>query len=704
MRRFLPFTACLALAGCSSDFSPRVLIEGVAWASGRRRRHTGGTGSGLGSSDASIIPVYVQSSGALHTLIYPGLEQSSGSVLPWGNYVGIAPAIARNSSTGNLIAVIRRATTHGIDVANAKIVMNTSTTGGAGWRYQRDNEPEIEDIVTEDPYHEALMNRATDNLLMLSYERDHSGTPSRSAHYRTSSDFGATWSAVVNHNQLGTQFTSSVGHCIELPWGTGACPGTGCAILCPLLANTIGETRRRAYGVRSNGGLAAAAFFQTGTFAFDSDPSGVPYSEWQPQLLSGTGNCGAATSSSCIIGLARRNDTVCQVYQSYSRDSGNTWDTLSTAFPGGGWPTMAQDPTTGYLVATTRGCPATGVAGAGRSRMYVSANRGQSWTGPTEIADPSEPSASGFGADSSSIHQEIIPLALGTARAGVARFGVIGAQESITTHWYYQEVFVGGPPVASEIPWKSTHALDKITTPTPATYATYGQVTALHGTAHFACGLWHRNDTFTQTEDLFRYWNSANNSHDSFSLRRSNTNPHWELWLAATVTTFEALNGANNTSIIDKNEPVFWTYDGTGVGNNGRLRLTVDDHDQTGTYTGLIPAVMTSPTTAILSIAATGAGANYLRDGWLDHIACWIGTSAPTMAQHVAASSAWRHGGSPNDPTVVAAAWGGPAPELYFPLDSDFTNQGTLNIGSPTVTGAAEFTNTRVVGPGFLAP
>lgn len=700
--------ALVALTACGVDFE---CCGGEAWASRRepdrsRRPHS------PRRSEAVDVDIRNEQDGLAHSLIFAGLEQSSGSVSPWSNYPAF-PALAYCGSS-EWLSVARRSPIHGVDFNEAKLVQNRSINDGHSWVYSRLDEPEVEDnsaLNNEDPYTPALMVRASDGLLLLTYEVDFNtgGSPmSRLVYYRTSADCGGTWSARTLMPNPGTLYSSAGGHCIELPWGTGACPGTGCAILCPYYFRNVGENRYTSVAYMFPGGLGTAPQ-RRGTIAVDADPGGLQYEEPTVELLTGDGACGTGTSTSCVMALVRddltdQGDGAGTIWKTYSRNGGMTWDALTVAFAGVGLPDMAEDPVTGTIVAVTRGVPRDSCPTCGQTNGYVSVDRGVTWSGPTELAHTQIPSATTYGANSSYLYAQLVDR-------GDDRFAMAYGQEGDSavwgdhTMWAFQDLVVGREPAAGEMPFKSSRSWYQLLA--SAVYATGGAVAALHGATRLSCGWWYRGDTNTQTETILRYGGAADNLNQGFYIERSNTNQHFEVSIAATTGGFQRIIAANATNITDMWESYFFTYDGAGTTNAERLQLARQGADISGgaTYSGTIPATMTTPATAVLRMGhGSTAGSNYVRTSLVDHIACWIGANAPTRAQFAAAASAWHNDGAPDLPATVAAAWSGATANIYFPLDGSTANAGSTSVGTITETGTFLYTNERIVGPGYAAP
>ena len=676
--------------------------------------------------DAGPPQLYMDDAGAGLAILWQGNEQTTGSTAHWGNFV-TSPGIA-NCGNGRLYIAHRRGLTENADYANAHVVGNYTTSSGSGWAYNRVNEQIIEDVTTEDPWSEGIMQLASDpQTLFLTYETgiQGGGPPSRLTYHRTSTDCGATWSARTQFPSVGTSYTSAGGHCIELPWGTGTCPGSGCALLCPNYYRDSGENRYTSIAFLSPAGIGGT-FYWAGTVARDSNPSGIQYEEPHFLLLPGAGYCGTQTSTSCVLALIRDDATVTGNYtgttwQSYSRDSGHTWDAPTVAFSGKGWPDLTYDPGTGDVVVLTRQTPSTNTdlpdAGApdagysplaGATILYASQDRGQTWHGPTEAGDLSFGSSYINKNQSTSYdYGQLVSLANN-------KLGMIWSQEGCypppnisdcRVKMIYREVYIDQVPPALDFVNGGSWTHD---TGATAIYGDLGAWTALHGTAHFACGLWFRAVDLTQTTTLLRYGGATDNTHNSFYLQHINTNPHFELSIAAATNTFERFVSPNNDAPADIWWAFFWLYDGTGTGNTQRLQVALNGDDITslGTYTGnsaTIPATMTSPSGAILRIGATANGGAYLRGTAYDHVACWVGTHAPTRAQYTAARSAWWSDGTPRAAATIASeGWSGPAPDVAFLLDEDLDNSGTdSSLGATSVTGSPVYSRTIVKGFGY---
>lgn len=636
--------------------------------------------------------LFLQDQGANHSIIFLGEEQYPGSVEPYFGY-GAFPAVGDNGND-ELFVVYRRASKHGVDYNTSSLRLNRSINAGRSWLYDRTNERMFEWNQGSDPYSPSLMRRQCDGRHLLTYERDLPTNPYRLVFYRTTNDGGQTWSEPVQMPNVGTLYTSAGGHCIELSWGTGLCPGDGCSILCPMYYRNNAENRYTSVAMFSSNGL-------NGTFSYRSDimrdpnPGGLQFEEPHVELLTGNGSCGTvATSTSCLLALVRE-DTTCTIRKTFSADSGRTWQAGSVAFPGIGWPDLEQDDETGIILAMTRSCPRT----EGRSVFYTSVDRGQTWTGPLEFGDREWPSAIN-GGGTSYLYGQIIDR-------GSGHWGVSYAQEGITSgvRLAYLDVY------ANQVPpniYKSRRVWVAPPGP-PSAYATFNEpIPALHGISRLTCGVWGRRNTVYQAEDIIRYGGSSNNTQQNFYIQQHHSNSHWEVSIASSLGSFSRGITANNTSIVDTNEAFLFTYDGNGGAlNSQKLQMGRNGVDltPTTTYTAPIPTLTTAPLSAVLRLGAGYGGQNYIRGSVQEQIACWIGNNAPTAQQFSIALERWYNNGDPPDPQQVANGWGGSFPELFWDFDGDLNNRGSLNIGTPVLSDATfEFSSRRVIGAGYLSP
>lgn len=629
---------------------------------------------------------------ANNSLLDPGLEQSTGSVQPFGGYQAF-PGLAQcgSSTAANLGMVFRRNLIHGTDFNNGAVRLRRSLDGGRGWIHNRTNEINIESgIMGSDPYTTTIMRRQNDGHWFLKYERDFAppAQPTRLTYWRESADCGETWGPANQLPSIGGLYTSAGGPCIELPWGVGAggCPGTGCAVLCPdYYRTTAVGSKQIPFVYRSDTGFGGT-FIKRGEF-----PCGTAINCEEPQveLIPGVGQCGkVATSSSCLLGLTRDDDYGI-ILKTFSTDSGNTWQPPTFAFTGIGFPAVKCDDDSGWCLATTRDPNKADLnIRNGKPAAYLSTDRGLHWDGPVFFGYPED-----NGQSIASLYSQIIDR-------GDRKWGVAYAQEAPTgvggVRLAYVEAFARSP-ASEEIAPGSPAAWLAPTAPT-RTDATFGSVSALHGATRFACGLWYRNDTTYQMEYLLRYGGLTGSGSNSFYIMRQNgASPRFEVMIASGLNAFDRLRAPLGSSVTDTWEAMYFLYDGAGAGNSGRLRLARNGVDLTPSsdYVGAIPAAMTSPGSAVFRIGSQANGSDYVRGSVVDHVACWAGSSAPSMDDFAPAALAWWNQGNPQ---ITLS----PTPNLLFPLDSSFENAGALNIGSPSVVGTPVFVNNRQPGPGYL--
>lgn len=312
-----------------------------------------------------------------------------------------------------------------------------------------------------------------------------------------------------------------------------------------------------------------------------------------------------------------------------STDDGATWSSPTLAFLGRGTPPWVEL-TNGVLVATTRsrGTGTYGDADEGwRGVVYYSRDQGVTWTGGAEFQHPLDgpdgpPNLTGHGYMGASLVEcwPDVACVMSSQEHGVTAYSQAGL------YWRYL-AWSGSSPFYNDF-YTSDYA---IRFPVGGGgYLNYGAQSTLNGATRWVLTFrwrypYNATDLTNPTGDqviLSRH--PAGQRHLDV---RVGSSQRLFVYTGATLSTLATFTSASLTAQLTSAPwlHVVVVYDGTESTNATRLRTYVQAAEITagGSYSGTIPASMTSPTSAVWQLGAN-AGSNTSR-GSVDDIALWTG-------------------------------------------------------------------------------
>lgn len=634
--RFVPLALALAAVAIAAN------VYGAR--PGRDRRAAAVSASG----SSSLVVTLGET-----TTLFHGNETDPPSDSAYGQYKAF-PGVGRIDSN-TLLAAYYAGASHAVETS--RILVNRSTNNGRSWLQKgpvntAGYEVEIERTTTHELAGSSITKLASGRVGTI-YQRvdiDHSlGYPERQVEYRYSDDSGTTWSSAAVFPALGTQHTScGCGPIIQLDANT---------LLTPVYSRDLGEGRYTSRMIRStNGGTSWA---ELSIIAQTAEAAGYrQYEEPYCRKL-------ADNRILCLI----RDDLTTSIYKFYSSDDGATWTSEALAFPGYGKTPFVQL-TNGALIATTRD-PVLPY----RGHIYVSPDSGATWQGPTALP--------------STVHGLYAYADIVEHETNVA--GIFHSQERTDnvnrTFLRYTQVGVNATPATT---YRNTTSLRW-----PAANGAgvaYGTTAYLDGATKFTLEFWYQNIAAfvggtqgilskdgTNQRHLNVYFTSTD-----MDLRVHVNSPRTEGFNFCTIdgtTYFQGGAGGTWYQVIA-------VYDGAGADNAARLKLYVNGAAATCTFTGTIPAAMTTPTVAQATyVGSSGAPASTsYRDGYLQHLRLWAGVAA-TSGQ-----VATMYGGRVPQSTATLTTALGSAPKFEIRGEgADATTAATDTqafLAAPTITGA----------------
>lgn len=389
-----------------------------------------------------------------------------------------------------------------------------------------------------------------------------------------------------------------------------------------------------------------------------------------------------------------------------STDDGATWSTPTLAFLGRGTPPWVEL-TNGVLVATTRsrGTGTYGDADEGwRGVVYYSRDQGVTWSGGAEFQHPLDgpdgpPNLTGHGYMGASLVEcwPDVACVMSSQEPGVTAYSQAGL------YWRYL-AWSGSSPFYSDF-YTSDYA---IRFPVGGGgYLNYGAQNTLNGATRWVLTFrwrypYNTTDLTNPTGDqVIISRHPAGQRHLDVRIGASQ---RLYVYTGATLSTLATFTSASLSSQITSAPwlHVVVVYDGTESTNATRLRTYVQAAEITagGTYSGTIPATMTSPTTALWQIGAN-AGSNTAR-GVVDDLAIWTGVECdPECVRRLYAN------GAPGDLRTTALG----APAVYIDGEDSTFSDRMGAWGTPTNTGgvsrtqrsgAVRFGNTMATLPSWF--
>jgi hypothetical protein len=579
------------------------------------------------------------------------------------------PSCVISEVSGDILCAHRAGTSHSSETD--QIVVTRSTDMGITWSDRRTEVTTHADNTTVQEI--AALGQSNGRLWLIGSDVNNTPLPATRVCWTSYSDNdGVTWSAKsFNVPNPGTSFTTCGG-------GMGVYEASnGDLIGAAYGQDTATAPRYTSWLLRST--TAGATWTVTATLA---GLSGTTQYE-EP-------NCGRLRGTSTHVCLIRVDNepTSCTgaacgyIYVTRSTDDGATWSAPTVAFNGRGTPPWVEL-TNGVLVATTRsrGSGTYGAADEGwRGVVYYSRDQGVTWSGGSEFQHPLDgpdgpPNMRGGPYMGAALVEcwTNIACVMSSQEPGVTAYSQAGL------YWRYL-AWEGSSPFYSDL-WTSDYA---IRFPVGGGgYLNYGAANTLNGATRWVLTFrwrypYNATDLTNPTGDqviLSRH--PAGQRHLDVRIGASQ---RLYVYTGATLSTLATFTSASLSSQITSAPwlDVVVVYDGTEATNATRLRTYVQGAEITsgGTYSGTIPAAMTSPTTAVWQIGAN-AGSNTAR-GVVDDLALWTGVECgPACVQRLRAN------GSPGDYRTAHIG----APAVYIDgEDATFADRmGTW--GTPTNTG-----------------
>lgn len=355
-----------------------------------------------------------------------------------------------------------------------------------------------------------------------------------------------------------------------------------------------------------------------------------------------------------------------EIMLSRSTDDGATWSTPTYVFDGRGTPAIIRL-TNGVLVATTRGRGQTvGSDTTGfRGLIYYSTDSGATWRSGGEFQNPIDGPDEMYGGSYQG-------AALVEVRPNVA--GVMHTQEVTATANTNSGVFWSEISFNEATPITFDYSASALMFPSDGSAdLNMGTNDILNGASAATLSFWFRKEyrsgvPWVAADEVVIARNNTGQRH--FDVRFLTTR-RLQILLGATLSTLATWTSNNNMDQLNNSQRTVLTivYDGSGSTNAERLRIYADGTEITssGTFSGTVPATLTSPTTASWYIGSQN-GSSRLRSTALDTLAIWPGV----VARPEDAISLWSGG----IPIEVGTTLLGP-PAVLHQFEGSTANTGT---------------------------
>lgn len=652
-------------------------------------------------------PIAARSAGAMAVQLGPIVElfdsnDRDNSAASYRNYRH-QPTIVRDPISGDLVAVHRAGGSHSGHTDAVAVIR--SGNEGLSWSDRRTEVTIADNILWQEIEAISAPGRTGEpNRLWLS------GTdvdvdapiavPSRECWTIVSDDGGVSWVSpnptfvrpsdprkTFNVPRPGSNFTTCTAN-------TGVFTASdGTTLLMPAYGNDVGQTRYVAWMFRStDGGLT----WTVGSTIADHGPTGTRQYE-EPGCLRRPGTatvyCLLRVDNDPPSGVDPNRGTVFFVT---SLDDGATWSAPVAVFQGRGTTPLVLL-TNGTLVAMNRS-RGTGVYGATegfRGEIWYSTDSGVTWSNYGDVTNPLDGPDDMRGGP-------YMGAGLLEVRPNVV--GAIWGQETAApaNAWaglYYRELGFGGAAVSTPTD-RSTAAL--FLPSTGGVYLDYGPQTILSGVSRAVVSLWFRKLYYSgvpwvAADEALLSRNVLGGRH--FDLRLQ-ANRRAQVIIGTSATTVASWTSNTDLAVFNNGQAteLVVVFDGTQPDNARRLQIVVNGINITalGTFSGTIPATLTSPSLGTWQIGAAG-GANTARSIAIDEVAIWTGVRVmPDTIGEVL----WNRG---IPARLDRTELGTPPVWLRFE-GSTATNSGTdTNWNNPTVTGTPQYA-TRLYASRYAPP
>ena len=589
-----------------------------------------------------------------------------------------APSVAI-APDGSILAAVRRAASHAT-ADDAVALIRNQRGHGLSWDDRRTEVTYSNDASYQEF---AAISTIGDRMWMVGTNATLGGSTPRECWTAYSDDSGVTWQSpnpalvrpghatkTYNIPRPGSHFTTCV--------NTGIYEADNGDLVDVIYWNDTAQTRYIAGMIRSTDN--GVTWTVSATIA-DMGSLGTQLQFEEPGCLrfpnTATHLCLLRVDNGPNPSIADPNTG--DIMMTRSTDDGATWSAPVTVFQGRGTPAILRLDD-GTLIATTRsrGQTSGSVTTGFRGVMYYSQDSGTTWSYGGEFQNPIDGPDEMYGGS----YQGAAMVQL---RSNVA--GIISTQEVTSTANANSGVFWQEVSTTSEDPPTYDYSPSALMFPSDGSAdLNFGTNDLLNGATSWTISFWFRKEArvsvtnWVAADEVILARSTAGQRHLDI---RFQTTRSMQILIGATLSTLATWTAPTNVAWLDNSQRTVLTivYNGAGATNADRLRIFADGDEVTsaGTFSGTVPANMTTPTSTPWMVGSI-TGSNRLRNTALDTFAIWPGV----RARPEDAISLWSYG----IPIEVGTTLLGP-PAVLHQFDGSLDNTGTdTTWGPPTVTGS----------------